>query len=74
MGKEKKDTATMLYEADQKVQKFAKSKDNNFSEDDYKKFSGLLEKRAEAITNVLGVKVSSISYEDAKEFREKNKK
>lgn len=41
------------------------------NEKEHKKLNKLIEKRANAASDVLGVKIGSISYEDAKKFREK---
>lgn len=70
----KKSAAEKLYDADKAVRTFSKSK-KSFNEKDYKKFHGLLEKRAKTMSDVYGVKISPIfsSTKEAKKFRERNK-
>lgn len=43
------------------------------SERDYKKLSKALDDRADAASKIFGVKISSISYEDSKRFRDMQK-
>jgi len=50
-----------LYDVNQAVKKFVKGK---------KKLNSLIAKRAKASSEVLGIKIGSISYKDAKKFRE----
>lgn len=58
-----------LYDADKAVRNFTKGK-RELKEREHKKLNKLIEKRAKASSDVLGVKIGSISYEDAKKFRE----
>ncbi len=66
----KKSKEEELYDANQEVKSFCKGK-KDLNEKEHKKLNKLIEKRANAASDVLGVKIGSISYEDAKKFREK---
>ena len=57
-----------LYKANQAVKKFVK-RNKKLNERKHKKLSSLIDKRTKASSDVLGVKIGSISYKDAKKFR-----
>ena len=70
----KKSPSEKLYEVDKAVRNFAKGK-KNLSEKEHKQLHKLLKKRANAMSEAYGVKISPIfsSYKEAKKFREKNR-
>ncbi len=70
----KKSSSEKLYEADKAVRNFAKGK-KNLSEKEHKQLHKLLKKRADAMSDAYGVKISPVfsSYKEAKKFRERNK-
>ena len=57
-----------LFDADQAVKKFVKGK-KKLNDIQHKKLDSLIAKRAKATSDVLGIKIGSISYKDAKKFR-----
>ena len=71
----KKDSTTRLYESDKAVRDYCSDKKSrDLTEKEHKELNHLLSDRADAMSDVLGQKVYSISYKDAKAFRERNKK
>lgn len=50
-----------LYNADQAVKKFAREHKNLLSDEEHEELGGLLKARARAISDALGVEVSSVA-------------
>lgn len=63
----KKSSAEKLFNADKAVRRFAKGK-KSLTSREHKKMRGLLKKRAKAMSEVCGVKISSISGKDFEKF------
>lgn len=53
-----------LYNADQAVRSFVKDHENDLNEDEHRELRHLLQDRAKALSNVLGIKISSIADDD----------
>lgn len=65
-----KSASERLYKADKAVSQFTKGK-KSLTEKEHRELSKLLSKRAKAMSDVFGVKISSISRKEAKRFRDK---
>ena len=68
----KKSPAERLFNADKAVKNFVKGK-KKLSSSEHKTMSKLLKKRASAMSDVCGVKISSISGKDFQKCLKKNK-
>lgn len=55
-----------LFEADQAIKKFTESHELELSDEEHEELAGLLDRRAEAISEVLGVRVGSIGNPNKK--------
>jgi small-conductance mechanosensitive channel len=53
-----------LYNADKKIKSFVENHGKNLSDDERSELGELLDERARALSNVLGVKVGSITGND----------
>lgn len=60
----KKNSGDALYEADKAVKDFCKTHKGNLSEEEHLELSGLLNKRASAMSDALGVEIHSICEDD----------